>query len=118
MSANPNINVPNINVPCLLALLNDQARRFELELLLQENPGGIARLVTSMYFTYDIDGDEVLFSDEHRAAIESALGVKLEEKVYSPNYTLETALAIPEPQRSDFVALLNAWRVNAPVSTR
>ncbi len=57
-----------VNVPCLLALLNDDARRCELELLLQENPGGITRLATSKFCTYDIDGDDVIFSDEHRAA--------------------------------------------------
>lgn len=53
--------------------------------------GGITRTATSKYFTFNVDGDEVVLTDELRAKVESALGVKLVEKVF-PGFELEVAL--------------------------
>jgi hypothetical protein len=100
----------------MLALLADELARIEIDLLLQENPGGITRIATSKFYTYHLEGDDFLFSDERRAEIEQALGARLVPKVYAPKYALETALSVPEPQRSDLVTFLAAWRSNAPAA--
>lgn len=90
----------------LEALLSDPETQLQLEKLLEQNPGGVTKLVTQLYFTFNVEGDDVIFGDEARTRIEAALGVKLRERVYTPNFGLETALDIPEPVRSRVLSFI------------
>lgn len=103
----------HLNVPCLLDFLKQDDGEIVLEQLLRENPGGISRLATSKFFEYELEGDQVIFSEESRAFIEAAIGTPLEEVQY-PGFALETALAVPPPQRDELAAFLRAWRVRRP----
>jgi hypothetical protein len=48
----------------------------------QNGADGIAKILTSDYFTFNVDGDEAILTDELRAQVEAALGKKLVEKVF------------------------------------
>lgn len=65
-----------------------------LEALCRAAPGGVAKLSTQRFYTFDVDGDDAVFTDDMRSRIESELGVKFIETVY-PGYEGETALAFP-----------------------
>lgn len=47
--------------------------------LVREAKGGIAKLATSDYFTFEFEGDDMIFGDELRAQVEAALGEKVKE---------------------------------------
>lgn len=104
------MTMSTINVPMMIALLSEPGGTEVLEKLLQQNPGGVTRLPVGLgYFTYDIEGDDVIFTDETRQEIEAALGVQLQERAY-PAYRMETALDVPEPQRTAVAGFLRAWK--------
>ncbi|MEN8719046.1 hypothetical protein [Marivita sp.] len=48
----------------------------------RQGKGGITRIITSQYFTFYFEGDEVLLTDEMRLEVEARLGCKLKEKVF------------------------------------
>jgi len=58
----------------LVALAVDAANR---------GPFGISRLRTSKHFTFEIEGDDALLSDELRAMVETELGEPLIEMVFA-----------------------------------
>jgi hypothetical protein len=98
-----------LNVPLLISLLSEPFGPEALEKLLQQNPGGVTRLPVGLgYFTYDFEGDALIFTDETRQKIEAALGVQLQEQTYRA-YRMETALDVPEPQRTAVTCFLRAW---------
>lgn len=50
--------------------------------LVREAKGGVAKIATSSYFTFDFNGEsDILFTDELRAQVEAALGEKVKEVV-------------------------------------
>lgn len=73
----------------------DPSLEIPLAALCAEDPGGVARIATQKYFTFDLAGDEAVFTNGMRKRIEEALGFELREVVY-PGYEGETALAFPE----------------------
>lgn len=81
-----------------------------LQALCRSNPGGVRRLLTEAHFTYELDGEDVIFTDELRQQVEHAIGDALEERVYAPNHTCEVALAVPDaqlPQIQDFLRTIS-----------
>lgn len=48
----------------------------------RQGRGGVTRLLTSAYFTFDYHGDELVLTDELRAEVEARIGCKLKEKVF------------------------------------
>lgn len=48
----------------------------------RQGKGGITRLLTSAYFTFYYEGDELVLTDELRLEVEARLGRRLEEKVF------------------------------------
>lgn len=62
--------------------------------LIRDAKGGVAKLRRSLYFTFDFDGEEILFGDELRAKVEAALGEKV-KAVVLPGLELQTSI-VPE----------------------
>ncbi len=99
-----------LNVPLLIELLNEPYEMQVLERLLEQNPGGITKLPVGLaYFEFEFEGERLIFGNEMRQRIETALGATLQERAY-PNYRLEIALDIPEPQRSAAIGFISAWK--------
>ena len=67
--------------------------------LVREANGGIGKLVTSDYFTFDFEGDDMIFGDELRAKVESALGEKVKE-VTLPGLDGQVSI-VPESYQAD-----------------
>ena len=63
--------------------------------LCQVDPGGVCMLATQRYYTFDVEGEEAVFTIEMRRRIENALGFNFMEVTY-PGYEGETALAFPD----------------------
>jgi hypothetical protein len=61
------------------------------------NQNRVAKLATSDYFTVDLEGDDVLFSDDMRAAVEASIGEPLVEAVL-PGLEAQVTL-VPESKR-------------------
>ena len=59
--------------------------------LVREAKGGIGKLATSDYFTFEFEGDDLIFNDELRAQVEAALGEKVKEVVL-PGLELQTSI--------------------------
>lgn len=57
--------------------------------------GGITKILTGQYFTFDFEGEDLILTDELRAKVETALGTKLVEKVF-PGLEGEVALVSDE----------------------
>lgn len=53
--------------------------------------GGITRIATSDYFTFEVEGDEIILTESVRKAVEERLGARLVEHVF-PQYLAEVAL--------------------------
>lgn len=66
-----------------------------LEALVQQNPGGITKLVTFDFFEYRIEGEEVICTEEMLSRIKSDLGPI--EIVNYQDYRLESAVQLLEP---------------------
>ena len=49
----------------------------------QKGAGGITRLITSTYFTFQVEGEELVFTEELRAQVEAKLGEPLVERVFA-----------------------------------
>ena len=62
--------------------------------LMRPSPMGVSRVSSSEQFTYSMEGKEVHFDDELRAAIEKILDCKLQE-IALADFLLEVALEIP-----------------------
>ncbi len=75
-----------LNVPLLIELLNEPYEMQVLERLLEQNPGGITKLPVGLaYFEFEFEGERLIFGNEMRQRIETALGATLQERAY-PNY--------------------------------
>lgn len=57
----------------------------------RQGAGGITRILTSAYFTFEFDGEDLVLSDELRAEVEAVLGESLVEAVF-PGLEGEIAL--------------------------
>lgn len=73
--------------------------------------GGITRLKTSQYFTFDFEGEDLILSDELRAKVEAELGVPLVEKVF-PGFEGEVAL-VPAEESAEGSDPLSGLRIGA-----
>lgn len=76
-----------------------------LEALVQQNPGGITKLVTSNFFEYRIEGEEVICTEEMLSRIKSDLG-PVEIVNYKEDYRLESAVQLLEPANSQVLEYL------------
>lgn len=77
----------------------------------------MARLVTSKYFTFPHEGDEVIVNDEVRAQVEAAIGEPLVEATLpglEGQVTLVPASKAPQPEPKPAAPVENEWtRLNA-----
>ena len=83
--------------PCSVSLMG-AAKTIDVEeailALMRPTPGGVSREYSSKHFTYCLEGKEVHFNDELRAAVEKLLDCKLQE-IALADFLLEVALEIP-----------------------
>lgn len=65
----------------------------------------VSRIVTMKYFTYKIEGEEVIFMDEMRAEVETLAGAPLVEAT-SEAYPMERVLRFAPEDRAGVLARL------------
>lgn len=69
----------------------------------QKGAGGITRLISSTYFTFQVEGDELVFTEELRAQVEATLGEPLIERVFA-GLEGEVALVPASAVTTEYVA--------------
>lgn len=69
----------------------------------QKGAGGITRLISSTYFTFQVEGEEVVFTEELRAKVEAKLGEPLVDRVFA-GLEGEVALVPASAVTSEYVA--------------
>lgn len=69
----------------------------------QKGAGGITRLISSTYFTFQVEGEELVFTKELRAHVEAKLGEPLVERVFA-GLEGEVALVPASAVTSEYVA--------------
>ena len=97
-----------LNLPMVAQLVLDGHMDALMGLTLR-NPGGVRRLQDEMHFTYRCADEEVIFTDDLRIRVESAIGMPLEEVVYR-RFASETALSIPESIADRFASIIYAMQ--------
>ena len=97
-----------LNLPMVAQLVLDGHMDALMGLTLR-NPGGVRRLQDEMHFTYRCADEEVIFTNDLRIRVESAIGMPLEEVVYR-RFASETALSIPEIIEDRFASIIYAMQ--------
>lgn len=69
----------------------------------QKGAGGITRLINSTYFTFPVEGEELVFTEKLRAQVEAKLGEPLVERVFA-GLEGEVALVPASAVTSEYVA--------------
>lgn len=69
----------------------------------KKGAGGITRLVASTYFTFQVDGEELVFTEKLRAQVEAKLGESLVERVFA-GLEGEVALVPASAVTTEYVA--------------
>lgn len=83
--------------------------------LVREAKGGIAKLATSFYFTFNFDGEDMIFDADLRAKVEAALGEKV-KKVTLPGLEGQVSI-VPESygdsvSSDDIAEMFGAGQIN------
>lgn len=74
-------------------------------------PGGVTKLATSNFFVYEVDGEEVILTDESIQKIEAAIG-PLERKRFQ-YFELQESLVFPESTRKQIWEFFDLHGIDA-----